>query len=131
MALNFVYVPNQTTTASSGLTVEEIPQDVRDDVEQVYAALKANPNGRMRVEFADKTEALRWIAVATAYCKIRPAGAIRFRRSPTRGLAENVVDFRITDIPKDGTDEIREAAAALNATPVAATAVPVGKAAKK
>lgn len=125
MALNFTYVPNTTQSAKSDLTVEEIPEDVRSDVEAVYAALKANPNGRMRVEFEDKTKALQWIAVATAYCKIRPDGAIRFRRSPTRNLPDNVVDFRITDIPKDGTEEIREAAAAIaenaKATPAKAT----------
>lgn len=115
MALNFVYVPNTTQSAKTGLTVDEIPEDVRKDCEAVYAALKSNPNGRMRVEFDDKTKALQWIQVATAYCAVRPDGPVRFRKSPTRNLPENVVEFRITDIPKDGTAEIREAAAALNA----------------
>jgi len=131
MALNFTYVPNQQTSAASTLAVDEIPEDVRNDCEAVYAALKQNPNGRMRVEFADKAEALRWIAVASAYCKIRPAGAVRFRRSPTRDLPENVIDFRITDIPKNGTEEIREAAAALNTTPAPIAVPTVGKGAKK
>lgn len=111
--LNFVFVPNTTAATSSAVTVDEIPEDVRKDVEAVYAALKTNPNGRMRVEFKDKTEALQWIAVATTYCNIRTGGPIRFRKSPTKGLPENVVDFRITDIPQNGTDAIRDAAAAL------------------
>ena len=131
MALNFTYVPNQQTSAASGLTVEEIPEDVRKDCEAVYEALKANPNGRMRVEFANKTEALKWIAVAQAYCKIRPGGEIRFRRSPTRDLPDNVIDFRITDMPKSGTEEIREAAASLNASATPVAVPPTGKAAKK
>ena len=119
--LDFTFIPTQSTANSSSVTVDEIPEDVRKDVEAVYAALKTNPNGRMRVTFANKTEALQWIAVASTYCKIRTAGPIRFRRSPTKGLAENVVDFRISDIPKTGTDEIREAAAALT-TPATGTA---------
>jgi len=120
--LNFTFVPTQQAASSSNLAVSDIPEDVRKDCEQVYAALKQNPNGRMRVEFASKTEALQWVAVASAYCKIRPDGAIRFRRSPTRDLPDNVVDFRITDIPKTGTDEIREAAAALTNAPAKASA---------
>lgn len=112
--LKFAFIPTQQAASTSTLTVEEIPEDIRKDVEEIYAALKQNPNGRMRVEFASKTEALQWVQVASTYCKIRPAGAIRFRRSPTRDLPDNVVDFRITDIPKNGTEEIREAAAALN-----------------
>jgi len=111
--LDFTFIPTQSAAGSSNVTVDEIPEDVRKDVEAVYAALKTNPNGRMRVSFKSKAEALQWIAVASAYCKIRTEGAIRFRRSPTRDLPENVIDFRITDIPKTGTDEIREAAEAL------------------
>ena len=118
MALNFVFVPTQSVVGSSNITVEDIPEDVQKDCEAVYTALKTNPNGRMRVTFEDKAEALRWIAVAQAYCKIRPDGAVRFRRSPTRDLPDNVIDFRITDIPKNGTEEIREAAAAITATSI-------------
>jgi hypothetical protein len=118
--LDFTFIPTQSAASASGVTVDEIPEDVRKDVEAVYAALKANPQGRMRVTFANKTEALQWIAVASTYCKIRTEGPIRFRRSPTKNLPENVVDFRITDIPKNDTDAIRDAAAALTDTKVSA-----------
>jgi hypothetical protein len=118
MTMNFSFVPTNSGAAGSDLALDEIPQDVRDEVEEVYAFLKANPNGRMRTpEFPSKQAALAWQAMAVAYCKVRPAGEIRFRKSPTRGLKDTVIDFRITDLPVDnGAVAIRDAAAVANLT---------------
>jgi len=116
------FTPIQQTSSASnagnGLTLLDIPQDVRDDVEEVYAYCKANPTARMRTpEFADKNAALAWQTLATAYCALRPNGAIGFRRSPTRGLAENVFDFRIKDLPDpNATNAVRDAVEAAKAT---------------
>lgn len=114
--LNFTAV--QATSASSageGLTLEDIPEDVRLDVEEVYKFCKENPTARMRTpQFASKTEALAWQAMATAYCALRPAGAIAMRRSPTRGLPDTQFDFRIKDLPDatNGTNAVRDAVTA-------------------
>jgi len=117
--LEFAYVPTATAAGgTSALTLEDIPQDIRDDIEEVYAYLKTNPAGRMRTPaFPTKTEALAWQALATAYCKLRPGGEIRFRKSPTKGLPENVFDFRVTDLlPDNGSEGIRNAVEAAKAT---------------
>lgn len=109
--LNFTAV-QATTAATEGLTLEDIPVDVREDVEEVYKFCKENPTARMRTpQFASKTEALAWQALATAYCALRPDGAISLRRSPTRGLPDTQFDFRIKDIPEggNGTNDIRNA----------------------
>lgn len=131
--LEFSFVP--TATAANGtptLTLEDIPQDVRDDIEEVYAYLKTNPAGRMRTpKFASKQEALAWQAMAVAYCKVRPAGEIRFRKSPTKGLPDTVFDFRVTDLlPDNGTDGINEAVEAVKAAAVAPQPVPVKRSGK-
>ena len=113
--LEFTFVPTNAPAGSNELTLDEIPQDIRDGVEEVYAYLKTNPAGRMRTPaFADKNAAAVWQALTTAYCKVRPAGAVRFRRSPTRNLPENVIDFRITDLAADnGKDAIQDAVNAI------------------
>jgi hypothetical protein len=84
----------------------------------------------MRATFGDKAELNLYLAQATAYCSQREAGPIRFRRSPTRNLPDNVMDYRITDVKtpsEETTDGIREAAAAAGGTPIAAVAVPAVK----
>ena len=115
---NLTFIPNAVSKADTGLTLEDIPQDVRDDCEEVYAALKTNP-GRMRVAFDTLAELNTYIAQATAYCRLRPAGPIRFRKSPTRKLPATTMDFRITDLQTENeevTEGIRNATEAANAT---------------
>ena len=107
---NLTFIPNTSKSGTPALSLEEIPQEVRNDVEEVYTALKTNP-GRMRVQFDSLAELNTYIAQVTAYCALRPAGAIRFRKSPSRGLAKTTMDFRITDVQTDAektTEEIRE-----------------------
>lgn len=110
---NLVFVPNATSAAkqSSMIDLADIPDDVRKDAEEVYAALKTSP-GRMRVEFNSIAELNTYIAQISAYCKQRPEGEIRFRKSPARKLKATEMEFRITDLlTKDEkeTEEIRTA----------------------
>ena len=116
--LTFVPVTASVSSTASDLTLEDIPEDVRLDVEDVYNYIKANPTARMRTpQFTSKTEALAWQAMATAYCAVRPGGPIAFRRSPTRGLPDTQFDFRIKDLPdaSNGTNAVRDAVQAAKA----------------
>lgn len=136
MARNIVYVPN--AAPSTFLTpVAEIPEDVKKDVEDSYAALKTNPNGRLRIEFANKAEVNLFISQANAYCTQRmvdgKAAPIRFRKSPTRGLADNVMDYTVKDLQTPNekvTAEVRDATAAANAASGAVPAKATRKGAK-
>lgn len=122
--LDFTFVPTAAAAGgNAGLTLEDIPQDIKDDIEEVYAYLKTNPAGRMRTPaFVDsngnpsKQNALAWQAMATAYCRLRPAGEIRFRKSPTKGLPDHIFDFRVTDLVDNGTNGIRDAVEAAKAS---------------
>lgn len=128
MARKTAFVPNATTGVISQVALADIPQDVRDEVEEIYAALKANPNGRMRSEFDTVEELRQYVTQVVSYCEQRPAGAIRFRKSPTKKLPDTVVEFRITDLQSDSeaqTADIREEMAKVND---ASGAVPAKKA---
>lgn len=112
------FIPNAQSkgTASAGMSLDDIPQEIRTDVEEVYTALKTNP-GRMRVNFDTIAELNQYIAQVTAYCNLRPEGKLRFRKSPTRNLPATTMDFRITDVPPDEavTDGIRQDVEAVKA----------------
>ena len=115
------FIPNaKAQGGTNGLVLEDIPEEVRNDVEEVYAALKTNP-GRMRVAFDTVAELNTYITQINAYCALRPAGEIRFRKSPSRGLSASAMDFRITDVAtaneqttagiREATEKVAEAAA--------------------
>lgn len=95
---NLVFIPAVSAVTTSLPELADIPQETRDEVEQAYAALKANPGGRFRVEFKSEEELRVYERLVKGYCLNRPDGEIRFRRSPSKGLAKNVMDFRITDV---------------------------------
>lgn len=99
---------NKNGTGGMSLGLDDISDEVKKDVEEVYKALKTNP-GRVRVQFDSIAELNSYIAQMKAYCEQRPGGAIRFRKSPARDLPATAMDFRITDIPKEElqTQEIR------------------------
>lgn len=109
---NLKFIPNATKTSSNGvqLKLEDIPEDVRKEVEEVYELLKTN-TGRMHAEFSTVAELNTYVAQVTAYCALRPAGAIRFRKSPVRGQKATEMHFRVTDLQTENektTEEIRE-----------------------
>lgn len=124
-APNLVFVPVvQGSAASKWIHIDDVPDDVKAQVEEVYETLKTNP-GRMAVAFATKADLLQYIRQVDSYCKQRPDGAIHFRKSPVRNQPENEMHFRITDKPTENaadTAAINEAAAkvaeAVKTTPV-------------
>lgn len=132
MARKVSYVPTAPDRGSvATIPVAEIPDEIKAEVEEVYAALKANPNGRMRAAFDTKQEMLEYQTQVTSYCRQRTvdgaAAPLRFRKSPTKNLPETTMDYRISDpLPDNGTDAIRATvdAAHAAATPADAPATP-------
>lgn len=114
MARKLVFIPAAQPTAFAGktLTVDDIPADIRADVEEAYTTLKAIP-GRIRAEFDNAEEIREFEAMVKAYCEIRPAGKLSYRRSPARNLPDTTIDYRITDFETKAereTRQLREAA---------------------
>ena len=119
---NLKFIPNVKGTGDSGsMTLDQISDEVKNDVEEVYKALKANP-GRMAVEFPSVGELNAYLTQVKAYCELRPielGGPVYFRRSPTpklspknpNGLKPTQAEFRITDKTENevATEEIRTA----------------------
>jgi len=108
---NVTFVPSSSGGATGLIPLDQIPQEVKDEVEEIYDTLKDN-DGRMRVEFETEAEVKQYAAQVNSYCEQRPVelgGPIRFRRSPTRGLAKTFMDFRVTD-RKDESEEAEETA---------------------
>jgi len=118
MGRKIAFVPTAAPGVPALVNIDDIPQNVKDEVEEIYAALKANPNGRMRAEFDNTAELRVYVAQVTSYCEQRPAGAIRFRKSPIKKLPDHIMEFRITDLKtpnEEITEDIRTATAAVNA----------------
>lgn len=93
------FVPTVAPGTTAILPLDEIPQEIKDEVEDVYKALKDAPvSGNFRVQYDTKQELLSWESMVKAYCEQRPGGKVKYRRSPVRGLAPTEIAFRITDI---------------------------------
>jgi len=110
------FIPSTSPTPIT-TTLESIPQEIRDEVEQIYAALKL-ADGRFTVEYDTEQEVAEYEKMVKAYCKVRPGGEIRYRRSPAKGLPKTTIQFRIVDIPAEkeaATQAIQDAAAKVNA----------------
>jgi hypothetical protein len=93
MPINMTFIP--ANQPAGLLALEDIPEDVKDAVDEAYEAIRSN-DGRLRVEFPTKEEAQMFCRQAASYATQRPEGALKFRKSPTRKLPDNMVDFRIT-----------------------------------
>src|ERR1043165_7413031 len=126
------YVPTINSSAKTNeFSLEDIDPELIREVEEMYVNMKSAPNGRFRMAFDTRADLLQYQAMATAYCALRvdadgnPA-PIRFRKSPSKDLAKDgpVGDFKVTDLPADGTAEIREATDAVKATTVSGVPVP-------
>lgn len=110
---DITFVPSTSNGLGGLLPLDQIPDDIKAEVEEIYAGLKTNPNGRMRVEFDTKGELAQYVLQVTSYCKQRTdpqTGEVveyRFRKSPTKGLKDTQMDFRVTD-PKTDEEETTE-----------------------
>jgi len=125
MARNIEFLITETKSPKATVNLDAIPQEIRDEVESMYKLQKTNPNGRFHVTFDTKQELLQWASMAARYCELRPAdlgGPIRIRKSPTRKLADNVGEWKVTDVNvesdkateaiKDGVKAVESAAKA-------------------
>jgi len=110
---NLTFVPDSGKTGTTRLTLDQISDEVKTDVEEVYKALKANP-GRMRVSFPSVGELNAYEAQMKAYCELRPSGPLAYRKSPSRklsptnpnGLKDTEMEFRISDVPAANADTV-------------------------
>ena len=90
------------TTGPQRTALDEIPNDVKEFVESVYAKQRKTP-GRERVTYDTAEELRDDFKLMADYCAQRPAGILKIRKSPTRDLAENVMDIRVSaDVPANG-----------------------------
>lgn len=130
---NPTFIPT-TSPVASVMPLDQIPQEIKDEVEEMYAALK-KADGRFSISFDTKQEVSEYEKQVKAYCAGRvdslgqPA-PIRYRRSPAKGLPETTIQFRVVDIPVESekaTADIREATEKVNANakPVDMTEAPV------
>lgn len=105
-------MPRKTSTAIPDVTgpqvtaLEDIPDDIKAYVEDVYERQRKNP-GRERAEYDTVDELKREFKLMADYAAQRQvngkAAALKIRRSPTRDLADTVMDFRVTaDLPENG-----------------------------
>lgn len=100
MARKSTFVPDVTGVQRTAL--DEIPADVKKYVEDVYARQRKTP-GRERAEYDNVNELNAEWKLMVDYAAQRPNGVLKIRRSPTRGLAANVMEFRVTaDVEANG-----------------------------
>jgi hypothetical protein len=98
--------PVPDTSGTILVPLESIPQDVKNYVEEVYKRQLVTP-GRERAEYDTEAEMNTEWKFMTDYAAQRPqglGGVLKIRRSPTRDLPVNVMDFRVTaNVEANGT----------------------------
>jgi hypothetical protein len=81
----------------------DVPQDVKDEIDQLFDHLMANPGQEGFAEFDDAKEKREWLRQVRSYAISREAGALKFRQLPSKHLPDNQVRFSLArDIPADG-----------------------------
>lgn len=82
--------------------LDEIPGELIAYVEAVYEKQRKTP-GRERAEYDNEAELKAEFKLMADYVAQRPNGVLGIRKSPTRNMPDNVMDFRITaDIEENG-----------------------------
>lgn len=82
--------------------LDAIPDELKAYVEEVYEKQRKTP-GRERAEYDNEKELKEEFKLMADYVAQRPAGVLRIRKSPTREMPDNVMDFRITaDLESNG-----------------------------
>lgn len=89
---SFQFVP--TAGGTSLVPWEEIPEDVKTQMEEA-AELLLSTSGRIHATFRDEAEKALFSQYATSWGKLRPAGEITFRWSPTKGNQKHEGDFTL------------------------------------
>lgn len=93
MARKMVFI--QDTTGPQRTNLDDIPQEVKEFVEECFTKQSRTP-GRTQVAYDTKEELENEFKLMADYCAQRKQGILRIRKSPTRKLAETVMEFRIT-----------------------------------
>lgn len=100
MARKSEFVPD--TTGPVRTPLEEIPQDVKQYVEEVYTRQRKVP-GRERASYDTVKELDTEWKQMVDYAAQRPQGILKIRRSPTRNLPETTMEFRVSaDVEANG-----------------------------
>ena len=68
--------PVKASASAVNYPLSEIPQDVKDSVDEAFDYSQANPTERLVVTFADKDEADLNKIYIRSYCLSRPAGQL-------------------------------------------------------
>jgi hypothetical protein len=90
----------------------EVPADVIEEIEGLFAYMTENPGHEGFVTFDDdenleKDKAL-WLRQVRSYCATREAGALKFRQLPSKHLNKTEIRFSLArDIPKDGENHAK------------------------
>jgi hypothetical protein len=77
-------------------SLADIPQDVKDDVDEAYGYLTDHADQEGFAEFETEAERKRWIADVRGYCASREAGVLTFRILPSKNLPVTQVRFGLT-----------------------------------
>lgn len=81
----------------------DVPEDVKDELDELLAHLLDNPGQEGFAEFDDVKEKKEWIRQARSYGRSREAGAFTFRQLPSKHLPDTQVRFAMTaDIIENG-----------------------------
>lgn len=94
--------------AVGSVTADQIPAEVKKDVEDIWTALQANPDQDIRVEEDTKEAVLKWLRYAVSYGSQRMdasgnSAKLLIRALPKRNLPENVKYISVKrDVPGDG-----------------------------
>jgi len=81
----------------------DIPQEVKDDIDAIYAHLRENPGTEGFAEFDSADEVNKWLSQVRSYVRTREAGALKFRQLPSKHLADTQLRFSLTaDLPANG-----------------------------
>lgn len=88
----FQFVP--TAGGNQLVPWEEIPEDVVNQMEEA-ANLLLSSSGRIHATFDNKEQKDLFSQYATSWGKLRPAGEITFRWSPTKGNQPHEGDFTL------------------------------------
>lgn len=68
--------PVKASASAVNYPLDQIPQDVKDSVDEAFDYSQANPTERLVVTFADKDEADLNKVYIRSYCLSRPAGQL-------------------------------------------------------
>lgn len=87
-----------SATSNGRLPLDQIPADVQKEVLDALEKISKS-DGRIRTEFDTEAEANEFMKQAADFAA-QHKPPLKVRRSPTRNLPANVVDWRVTrDVP--------------------------------